>query len=115
MQEEADDALASLDGRLTAVEATQEHLATKADLASLELALRSDMANLELALRSDMAALETVLLTDMAALKATVTTAGWSLGILIAIAAILPQVSTLVGQLGRPRADGARLAETAGE
>ncbi len=104
MQEETGGALASIDGRLTAVEATQEHLATKADL-----------ANLELALRSDMAALETVLLTDMAALKATVTTAGWSLGILIAIAAILPQVSTLVGQLGRRRAGGAGLAETAGE
>ncbi len=111
MQEETDGGLASLDGRLTAIEATQEHLATKADLANLELALRSDMAALETALRSDMA----VLLTDMAALKATVTTAGWSLGILIAIAAILPQVSALVGQLGRRRAGGARLAETAGE
>ena len=53
--------------RIAKIEATLEHLATKADLAALNTDLSAKMASLE----------------------ATITTAGWALGLGIAVLAVL--------------------------
>ncbi len=69
------------------------------------------MAALETSLRGEIAALETSLTADIAALHATVLTAGWAIGIGVAIMA-LPRAWEFIAAVrsGRPAAAEAKQA-----